>query len=368
MGRILVVDDDPSICKTVGILLEDNGFVAATTTDPEEALAWAEGEAFDIVIVDLRMPTMKGVDFISAPQFATTPKAVMTAFPDLDSATECMRRGCTEYIHKPFRQEELIDAIERMLSPGGQEQVVQPNQPLGSLAVGPYIPLRNPIVRGMVEATVHELKRNVGHLALRVHELNARAEREKDDVSRDATKECSALVSEASFFIRLLGDSICGSQMHVTTFDCGDATRAALRLAGQWRQESTQVHAKVTNKPIKGAGNYSLFSQIVAHLLRYAYSTTPADGQVAVDCRHVRRKGVIRIGFAGKPRARLKELLNVPSRECPRDSAQFGLCFCRSVLETMNGKLTACGRTTIGGMDFPAAFSVAFPVATETGA
>lgn len=113
--KVLVIDDDPSICKTVGLLLEDHGYSPRTFTDPDAALETAENESFQIALVDLRMPALDGVEVVERlkkvdPRMSCI---VMTAYPDLDSATETMRRGTCDYITKPFKQEELVKAVDR---------------------------------------------------------------------------------------------------------------------------------------------------------------------------------------------------------------------------------------------------------------
>ena len=62
--KVLVIDDDPSICKTVGLLLEEHGYSPRTYTDPDEALATAEKESFQLALIDLRMPKMDGVEVV----------------------------------------------------------------------------------------------------------------------------------------------------------------------------------------------------------------------------------------------------------------------------------------------------------------
>ena len=113
--KVLVIDDDPSICKTVGLLLEDHGYSPRTFTDPDEALATADKESFQIALVDLRMPSMNGVDVVERLKKidAHTSCIVMTAYPDLGSATETMRQGGCDYICKPFKQEELVASVDR---------------------------------------------------------------------------------------------------------------------------------------------------------------------------------------------------------------------------------------------------------------
>jgi len=113
--KVMVIDDDPTICKTVGLLLEDHGYTPRTFTDPDEAIDVAEKESFQIALIDLRMPKMDGVEAVGKlkqidPRMSCI---VMTAYPDLDSATETMRRGSCDYIPKPFKQDELIEAVDR---------------------------------------------------------------------------------------------------------------------------------------------------------------------------------------------------------------------------------------------------------------
>ncbi len=113
--KVLVVDDDPSICKTVGLLLEDHGYSPRTFTNPEEALAVASEESFQIALVDLRMPALDGVELVEKLKAIDSRMSVivMTAYPDLDSATETMRQGTCDYIAKPFKLEDLIASVDR---------------------------------------------------------------------------------------------------------------------------------------------------------------------------------------------------------------------------------------------------------------
>ena len=113
--KVLVIDDDPAICKTVGLLLEDHGYSPRTYTDADEAVQAAEKESFQIALVDLRMPAMDGVEVVEKLKTIDerTSCIVMTAYPDLDSATETMRRGTCDYIANPFKQEELVEAVDR---------------------------------------------------------------------------------------------------------------------------------------------------------------------------------------------------------------------------------------------------------------
>jgi len=113
--KVLVIDDDPSVCKTVGMLLEDHGYRPQTFTEPEKAIKLAEEESFQIALVDVRMPTMDGAEVVERLKQVDDRMCciVMTAYPNLESATEVMRHGTCDYITKPFKEDTMLEALTR---------------------------------------------------------------------------------------------------------------------------------------------------------------------------------------------------------------------------------------------------------------
>lgn len=114
--RVLVVDDDETVCRTVRLILESNNYQVEVYNDPKEALKAAETIAFDIALVDIKMPGMSGVEFVQSLMDIDrrVSPVMMTAYPDVETAAAAMRRGSCDYITKPFRQEQLLDAVERV--------------------------------------------------------------------------------------------------------------------------------------------------------------------------------------------------------------------------------------------------------------
>jgi len=114
--RVLVVDDDPTVCKAIQAILESHDYYAETYTSPNEALKAAEERAFHIALIDVKMPELDGVQFVDKLREVddrVCPVA-MTAYPDVKTAAQIMRRGGRDYILKPFRQEQLISTLERI--------------------------------------------------------------------------------------------------------------------------------------------------------------------------------------------------------------------------------------------------------------
>jgi DNA-binding NtrC family response regulator len=114
--RFLIVDDQQSIrklCMTIGASL---GFVCAESESAEDALAHLESSAADIVLVDLKMANMGGLEFLGTlkKMLPRTEVAIMTGYGSVETAVQAMKLGAYDYITKPFRVEEMKLVLQRM--------------------------------------------------------------------------------------------------------------------------------------------------------------------------------------------------------------------------------------------------------------
>jgi two-component system response regulator HydG len=114
MTRVLVVDDDHAMGKMVVDRLLRRGYEAAGRNAAEEALALLLSEEFDVVVTDIRMPGMSGLDLCTriVSHRPDLPVVVITAFGSLDTAIAAIRAGAHDFVHKPFEIEELVLRIE----------------------------------------------------------------------------------------------------------------------------------------------------------------------------------------------------------------------------------------------------------------
>ncbi|HVP66986.1 MAG TPA: sigma-54 dependent transcriptional regulator [Anaeromyxobacteraceae bacterium] len=114
-GRILVVDDQRNMRVTTAIVLRQAGYDVTEAADGESALQRIAAEPFDVVLTDLRMGELGGMEVLrSAIELSPSVQViVMTAYGSIESAVEAMRRGAYDYISKPFKEEELRLRVER---------------------------------------------------------------------------------------------------------------------------------------------------------------------------------------------------------------------------------------------------------------
>ncbi len=116
-GRILVVDDEPTARQGLEKLLCRKGYRVQAEADGEAALRAAADFAPDIVVTDLKMPNMDGIELLKQlrAQDRDIPVIVATAFGEVSSAVAAMRAGADDYLTKPLELDELILAIERAM-------------------------------------------------------------------------------------------------------------------------------------------------------------------------------------------------------------------------------------------------------------
>ena len=116
-GLIHVIDDEPVIHDVLSQLLTSEGYDIEISSSGEEALEKFEVRTFDLVLLDLLMPGMNGIEILKAAK-KIDPQAliiILTAYASVESAIEAMKIGAFDYIQKPFKHEELLLTIARAL-------------------------------------------------------------------------------------------------------------------------------------------------------------------------------------------------------------------------------------------------------------
>jgi DNA-binding NtrC family response regulator len=114
-ARVLIIDDERSILDTVQILLRGEGFDVETMQNPREALARVDEIAPDIVLTDIRMPGLTGLEVLAALREydVEIPVILMTAQASLQSAVQAVNEGAFYYLQKPFSNAELVALCRR---------------------------------------------------------------------------------------------------------------------------------------------------------------------------------------------------------------------------------------------------------------
>jgi PAS domain S-box-containing protein len=115
--RILVIDDEPRIRDACMLVLSDKGFDVSTAPDGEQGLQMIKEKHYDIVLVDLMMPTISGFDVLSEVRshHPDTVVIVITGYATLEHSIEAMKKGAFDFIPKPFTPDQLRAVVEKSL-------------------------------------------------------------------------------------------------------------------------------------------------------------------------------------------------------------------------------------------------------------
>jgi two-component system, NtrC family, response regulator AtoC len=115
--QILVVDDEANLRRVIAAQLARDGYEVHTTEDGEAALAYLKEHHIDLVITDLRMPRLGGMDLLRAAlrEDPSLPVVILTAHGTVDTAVEALKTGAFDYISKPFDQDEVRLVVKKAL-------------------------------------------------------------------------------------------------------------------------------------------------------------------------------------------------------------------------------------------------------------
>ena len=113
--KVLIIDDEENMRRVLASLLKPEGYVVESAADGLEALRLLETEQFDIILCDLKMPRMGGMEFlkeIGARGIEST-TIMMSAYGSVDDALKAMKNGAYDYISKPFKSDEIILTLKK---------------------------------------------------------------------------------------------------------------------------------------------------------------------------------------------------------------------------------------------------------------
>ncbi len=129
-ARLLVVDDEEVVCEGCRRIFGAEGFLVDKATDPLEGLELALKKDYAAVVLDIRMPSIDGLEFLRRLrcQKADLPVLLITGYPSFSSAQAAVRLGAADYITKPFTPEELVQAVRRLVDASVHPAIQTPGQ------------------------------------------------------------------------------------------------------------------------------------------------------------------------------------------------------------------------------------------------
>lgn len=119
--RVVVVDDEPEVLRTLGRILMKRGCEVFPFQSPLAALDFLKKQGADLIFSDLKMPEMDGIQFLhEAKSLRPAPPFILiTGFASISTAVSAIQWGAAEYIQKPFDIKKIYDVMDKVLNQGG---------------------------------------------------------------------------------------------------------------------------------------------------------------------------------------------------------------------------------------------------------
>lgn len=339
--RILVVDDQESNIQVVGNILGALGFEILAATTGEQALRRLAARPPDLVLLDLLMPGMDGLEVCrcirAMAEWAELPVIFLSADDDKGSVVRALQAGGVDYVTKPFNPSELISRVRTHLAlKAARDRLHQlaedKDELLGILA--------------------HDLKNHLGGMQMSAQLLNDRAVSIADErLERLAANILDATTQMSTFVHEFLANSVAdrGLNLKLENLCLTDAAASAVQLYQEAarRKEITLLY-EGTHDPVNVAADRPALEQVLGNLLSNALKFSPAgkrvwvrvqpDGAGGGQCQ-VRDEGP---GFTDEDRAlmfrRYRRLSARPTAGEP--STGLGLSIVKKLVDAMRGTLT----------------------------
>ena len=340
-NRILIVDDeDPSrdLCR---MFIESDGYEVETSDRAEKALALLQFKRFDLVLTDLSMPDMDGVELVKQVRYhhPSTSVIIMTAFGSVSSAVESMRSGAYDYITKPFPRDLLLATIRRCLESHNLKREISKMQTellqkerlaaVGSMAGAIAHRMRNPlsIIQMCAQYLEGHLAGNAEHLQI----LQAIEEKVKvlESLTRDFVEYSRASrIRKSSQSLEKLADEViknCEARCKIQGVD----------IYRRYQPQLPQVDVDV-----------DLIKELITNIIDNALEAMKGPGKVlvAIEMERTLKSLVLSISNSGSVLpVELQEKIFEPFFTTKETGMGLGLAIVRQVVEGHGGRIQAMG-------------------------
>jgi len=314
-AKILIVDDEPDIATVLKLHLEDAGYETAWASDGKDGLEMLLSGAFDLTLLDIKMPRMSGVEVLRRLRESgnTTAVIMMTAHGSEELAVECMKSGAMDYFPKPFALDDMLQRVQRAIS---YRQAIMEKERLEQEKDDFFFmlshDLKNPITALIGSIDIVREKR--------LGPLND----EQADYLLAAIDSCHEVVTMIDNLLDIQRFEAGKIRLRLAPNDVTEMLSTAVqRYRRSAEHETISLRLDLPPQLPAVSVDRNAFIRIIANLLGNAVKFTPPGGEIVVTCRHV----------AGSPAS-----LTIPAHASIPAGLENTCCFLKiSVRDTGSG-------------------------------
>lgn len=351
-ARILVVDDDPHNCAIAASHLGRAGYQVVTVPSGVEGLALAEQSRFNLVLLDVRMEGLDGIEVCrklrALPGYTHTPIVLITAFDDADFGEAARAAGADDFLTKPLRRSELVLRVTSLLRIRALHQEVETAHAVVRDQRDELLHAQE-LRRKLAAMIVHDLKGPLAAIVANTHFLVE--ETASDAVAQDALQD---VMSAADLMDRMVRDFLDVERSNATNgFACqplpialGDLMEKCARAVRSGGERTITVDAPADARQV--VADADLLRRVLMNLLDNSAKYAPRNTEIRLESR-LQPGGAVRISVRdrgpGVPEA-LRESIWEPYRRLEsndgaraRSSYGLGLAFCRLAVLAHGGRI-----------------------------
>lgn len=353
MARIVLIDDEARLLQTLARFLEQQGHHVVRGGSFQEVESHLWPGQFELLVTDIVMPLFDGMHVLREVveiRQCQEPVVLITGEPNVETASEAVRRGAFDYISKPVTKDKLLEVVSRALRHvhllRERDQARQTEMQL----------LKNLASLGESAAVLsHEIRTPITSLR---HALRAVGER----LGIEDRVLVEEFVGNLSRIERMLGQTLSFAKplrLQPQPTDLGALVETAVRETAAL-PIAAAFEMSVTAEPgVRANVDPQLFGEVLTNLLRNAAEAGEGRGRVAVRCRRAGDRAVVEVedDGPGVPAA-LREEIFKPFHSSKQYGTGIGLAFCRKVVESHGGTISLVDRPGSGAcfrIDLPAA-------------
>jgi signal transduction histidine kinase len=281
--RVLIVDDEPDIAQVLKLYLEGAGFATSWAEDGESAIEMLGGGDYAVVLLDIRMPRVSGVEVLRHIREAGSSAAVimMTGHGNENLAVECMKSGAVDYFPKPFDLADMLQRVERAVT---HRRIVLENRRLER---------EKAFFHSMLS---HDMK---NPLAAVIGSIDIMREGRLGPVNAEQTEYLQSAIDSCNEVLGMINDLLdierfaAGKlQMKIWQYEPAEMIAAIVaRFASAAEHEGIRLTMDLEGSLPEVAVDRGAFSRVLGNLLGNAVKFTPKGGEITVSCGIVEADG-----------------------------------------------------------------------------
>jgi two-component system sensor histidine kinase HydH len=359
-GTVLIADDEPLVLNSVSLLLAQYGYRIVACRNAAEAIAKFSENNIDVVLTDIKMPEMSGIELLENISTVNpdTPVILMTAYAEITTAIDAIKKRAFDFIIKPYQVDQLLNSIEKAMKYSRLLKLEKDYKNLLEEFNRELETMVSERTMSLMALTVADRVRNpsstIGQTCRRVLEKETLSAGVRESIENivEETDKLEKIVSEFQNIFK-------SRQSHFTYEDINAIVKSSISIAQKEADcKGVLLVESLFEQPLKINAQRNLLRIAVSQLVRNAIEATPAGGSVEVTTVGNMEQVILTVTDTGEgiPAEHLDKIFN-PFFSTRERRFGMGLALVKHIIVEHFGEITvesSAGKGT--------AFRIVFPV------